>query len=284
MSGYVRLHRSLIGHPAFRNDAEAMAFAWLIARAAWKPVRVRYKGKGYALERGQLAISIRDMAEALDRNKNWISRVLQRMRDEDMIATTSGTAAMVVTIRNYDEHQCDKEERGTAKGTAVGTDAGQTRDTEQEREEVKKKESGAPRGTRLPEGFVFPEEWLVWAENKKRWSRADAVEESELFCLHWQTKAGQDARKTNWFLTWQKWITGPFCKRACGSAAVAALPPPVAAANYEDHARFFDRIGRHDDAEEYRRKAAKLRGATGPPGQPISEVMARIVGQQARVG
>jgi len=27
VSGYVRLYRDLIGHPAFRNEAEAMAFA-----------------------------------------------------------------------------------------------------------------------------------------------------------------------------------------------------------------------------------------------------------------
>ena len=45
MSGFVVLHRSLLGHPAFRNDAEAMAFAWMILRASWRPVRVRYKGK-----------------------------------------------------------------------------------------------------------------------------------------------------------------------------------------------------------------------------------------------
>ena len=32
MSGYVHIHRSLIGHPAFRNDAEAMAFALHRAR------------------------------------------------------------------------------------------------------------------------------------------------------------------------------------------------------------------------------------------------------------
>lgn len=59
MTGYVRLHRSLIGHPAFRNDAEAMAFAWMVARAAWKPSCVRYKGRAISLNRGQLAISVR---------------------------------------------------------------------------------------------------------------------------------------------------------------------------------------------------------------------------------
>lgn len=138
MSGYVRLHRSLIGHPAFRNDAEAMAFAWLVIRAAWKPVRVRYKGRGIQLSRGQLAISVRDFAAAHERNKNWVSRVLQRLRDEDMIETDAGTGVLVITIRKYNDYQAEATPLGTAAGTHQGTRAGQARDTEQVREEGKK--------------------------------------------------------------------------------------------------------------------------------------------------
>ncbi len=44
---------------------EAMAFAWMIANAQWKATRVRYKGHGISLQRGQLAISQRDMADPM---------------------------------------------------------------------------------------------------------------------------------------------------------------------------------------------------------------------------
>lgn len=171
MSGYVRIHRTLIGHPAFRNDAEAMAFAWMVAKAAWKPVRVRYKERGIYLERGQLAISVRDFANAHERNKNWVSRVLQRLRDEDMIETDAGTGVLVITICNYDEYQAEPSDVGTAAGTRRGTQAGQTRDTEQVREEGKEVSSepkgSSPRPWALPVG-VNLQVWTDLLTNRKR--------------------------------------------------------------------------------------------------------------------
>lgn len=139
MTGYVRLHRSLIGHVAFRNDAEAMAFAWMIARAAWKPTRVRYKGKAISLNRGQLAISVRDMAEAMDRDKAWVERLFTRLKRETMVETVTQAGVSVVTICNYVEYQSKSEEYETVCETPDETDARQRRDTEQEPEEDKNK-------------------------------------------------------------------------------------------------------------------------------------------------
>ncbi|WP_016745763.1 Rrf2 family transcriptional regulator [Rhizorhabdus wittichii] len=156
MSGYVRLHRTLLGHPAFRNDAEAMVFAWMIAKAAWKPARVRYKGYDLLLDRGDLTVSVRDLAEAMDRSKGWVERLLQRLREHGMIAqksgtrvgtrvgthggTSTGTPASIITICNYDEYQGDGEASGTPHETGGETAPGQRRDTEQRREELKKEE------------------------------------------------------------------------------------------------------------------------------------------------
>lgn len=140
MSGYARFHRSLIGHPAFRNDAEAMAFAYLVLRAAWKPVRVRYKGKAIELKRGQLAMSVRDLADAMDRDKGWVDRLLKRLKSETMCETHAETGVMVVTICNYDKYQHSNDERETVGETPGETRARQTQDTEQVREELKKEE------------------------------------------------------------------------------------------------------------------------------------------------
>jgi|GEM_PF-3263911 len=137
-AGYVRLYRSLIGHAAFRNDAEAMAFAWMIARAAWKPSRVRYKGHALTLNRGQVAISVRDFADAMDRDKGWVERLLRRLKTETMIETHTETGVMVVTICKYDEYQAEAEPRETPRETLRETHARQTQDTEQRREELKK--------------------------------------------------------------------------------------------------------------------------------------------------
>lgn len=140
MSGYARFHRSLIGHPAFRNDAEAMAFAWMVLRASWKPVRVRYKGRAFTLNRGQLAVSQRDMADALDRDKAWVERLWKRLRAEAMIAVAYEAGAAVISICNYDKYQHSNDEREAPDEASREADARQTQGTEQVREEGKKEE------------------------------------------------------------------------------------------------------------------------------------------------
>lgn len=62
------------------------------------------------------------------------------------------------------------------------------------------------RGTRLAPDFEPPEDWIEWAMKKRGWSRAAAIEESECFCRHWQSKPGRDACKLDWPKTWQNWV------------------------------------------------------------------------------
>lgn len=142
-AGYVRIYRRLLGHHAFRNDGEALAFAWMVIRASWQPARVRYKGQSVSLQRGQLAVSVRDLADALDRPKGWVERLLTRLKSGTMIETHSETGVNVITICNYDEFQADQEESKTPRKTARKTPAGQTQDTEQRREKGNKVEKGA---------------------------------------------------------------------------------------------------------------------------------------------
>lgn len=159
MSGYARFHRSLIGHPAFRNDAEAMAFAYMVLRAAWRPVRVRYKGKALSLDRGQLAMSVRDLAEAMDRDKGWVERLLKRLKSEAMCETRVETGVLVITICNYEKYQSSNDERETADKTPDETPARQTQDTEQGREEGKKETVVTRKRVARTDSFEIPE-WI----------------------------------------------------------------------------------------------------------------------------
>lgn len=134
MSGYVRLHRDLIGHAAFRNDAESMAFAWLILRASWRPTRVNYKGRSVDIDRGQVAVSVRDFAHAMDRDKGWIERLLRRLRSATMIETAGETGGLVITICNFDKYQLRPADDKTVGETPGETPARQTQDTEQGKE------------------------------------------------------------------------------------------------------------------------------------------------------
>jgi hypothetical protein len=171
MSGYVRIHRALLGHPSLRNDAECMAFAWMIIRAQWRDVSVRYKGRRFDLKRGQLAVSQRDMADALDRDKAWVERLWKRCRDEAMISVSYEAGSAVITICNYEQYQAETSGREAANddaGEAVSeADARQTQGTEQRREEGKKKVSSEDKSSSdtpalRPEHIV--EKWNEMAE------------------------------------------------------------------------------------------------------------------------
>jgi hypothetical protein len=159
MSGYVHAHRRALHHPAFRNQSEALSFVWLTMLASWRQTKVRYKGRIIVLERGQLAMSIRDMAVALDRQKGWVERFLTRLKTETMIETCSETGLLVITICNYDVYQPIQDSGRTLNGTEKRTVPGQEQDTEQGREKGKKEEKkkeppiGGTREIALPADF-----------------------------------------------------------------------------------------------------------------------------------
>jgi hypothetical protein len=180
MSGYVRIHRTLIGHPAFRNDAEAMAFAWLVARAAWKPARVRYKERAVSLDRGQLAVSVRDFANAMDRDKAWIERLLKRLKSETMIETVTEAGVTVITICNYAQYQSDPVLCETPSETPRKTRARQGRDTEQGSEKGKKEIEARKRAVSiLAPDWMPTEEWLAFVAMRQRMESKKGVIWSE---------------------------------------------------------------------------------------------------------
>lgn len=219
MSGYARLHRSLIGHPAFRNDAEAMAFAYLVLRASWRPTRVRYKGKALSLNRGQLAISVRDFAEAMDRDKGWIERLLKRLKSETMVETLTETGVLVITICNYEKYQAANDERETGGETPGETGARQTQDTEQRIEEGNKEEEEANASSRAKRAdggraMRLPDDWRpsrfaddtvareVIDHRGTDWARRVL----ESFRNHWRSANGPTARKRDWQAAWANWV------------------------------------------------------------------------------
>jgi len=98
------IHPEILGHYAFRDHGEVMAFVYLVLRAAWKPTRQWHKGREIVLERGQLAMSVRDLADAMKRSRGWSQRFLDRLEEAALISRTSerGAAPAIVTINECD--------------------------------------------------------------------------------------------------------------------------------------------------------------------------------------
>ena len=133
MSGTVNISRDIWQDTAFKAQpfTEREAFVWLIMEASYRPRQKRIGNVSVDLERGQLASSVRFMAEAWSWQKSTVDRFLKRLENRDMIGTDSGTGISVITICKYNEYQNATSDSGTdkfEKRDSSGTAAGQQRD------------------------------------------------------------------------------------------------------------------------------------------------------------
>lgn len=92
-----------------------------------------------------------------------------------------------------------QNERNTG---ASDSDANQEPRTKNQ--EPKEKPFPSPNGSRLPDDWTPPEEWLAWARTEK--PGINALQEADKFKDFWHGKAGKDGRKANWQATWRNWI------------------------------------------------------------------------------
>jgi hypothetical protein len=132
--GVFAVDRGVFVHDCFADEpfTEREAWVWLISEAAWKPRGRRIGNITVSLERGQLAASVRFIAEKWKWSKSAVDRFLERLKKRDMIETASGTGINIITICKYDEYQRVSLPDGTDAGTQSGTAAGQQRDKEED--------------------------------------------------------------------------------------------------------------------------------------------------------
>jgi len=216
MSGTVNISRDIWSDTAFKEQpfTEREAFMWMVMEASWKPREKRIGSVVVSLERGQLAASIRFMANAWNWQKSTVDRFLKRLENRDMIGTASGTGVNVITIRKYNEYQ--NAPRGS--GTPQKAKAGQQRDSSGTNENkgsipdaIHKVEANAStsrarkRASRLPDDWRLPREWGQWALGEG-WSEQAVRAEADKFRDYWIAASGQKATKRDWFATWRNWL------------------------------------------------------------------------------
>jgi len=138
--GYVKIFRSVYDCPAFRDAIEASCFVWMISRAAWRPVSVRYRGLRLELDRGELAISTRDLAATFGWSEVKSRRFLSRLQSDAMIDARTDAGVTIIRLSNYDAFQ------GSVEPDDAPTDALGSAEVTQHRRsaDAQNKESNAP--------------------------------------------------------------------------------------------------------------------------------------------
>lgn len=232
-SGTINIDRGLIHHPLVgaHNPKYFAAWVWLLCEAGWKDRRKMVNGTMIELQRGQVSHSLRFMAEALNWDKDGVSRFLNKLRNETMIATSSATGQNIITICNYNQYQSWKEYRATDSETdnetelrqecdrsATNYNTGSTPDESpdesvedapaKEKKVAKSKPKRRKRGTETP----CPEDWGPDEKGReyarKHWTKAgrpdlDIADQIERF-RNYHHK--HDKRMVSWSACWRTWV------------------------------------------------------------------------------
>lgn len=84
----------------------------------------------------------------------------------------------------------------------------------------------ATKGARLPDAWVLPRAWGVWAQTNPDltgdWTDDHVRVTAQKFRNYWTAKPGRDAVKLDWFGTWQNWCLNP--SSAPGTAQKSNAP------------------------------------------------------------
>jgi hypothetical protein len=129
--GSFRVRRDVFDLPVLSGQPfdRRAAWLWLISEAAWDNRIVEVAGRRINLMRGQLAHSLRFMADKLKWEHKRVGRFLEKLRNNGMVGVQSDNGVTVVTIIDYDQHQGERvgqqrDSNGTVSGTMNGTGNG----------------------------------------------------------------------------------------------------------------------------------------------------------------
>jgi hypothetical protein len=196
------------------------AWLWLISEASWKPRVKRIGAAVIELARGQLAHSIRFVAEAWRWPKSNVARFLAALKTEAMIGTETVHGLTVVTICNYDEYQRvslpDRDTNRDTERDKFGTAAGQQRDKLEDNKNIEDIEGtslrsvavlAAAKPKRAKARGQMPDDWHLDQQdfdhaNERGFLPAKIQEMSAAFANHHRAKGTLMA---DWHAAWRKW-------------------------------------------------------------------------------
>ena len=256
--GYVKLYRSLFRHEFFRPSrfSEREAFTWMIAEAAWK-LRQRRVGQFFVdLDRGELAASLRHLADVWGWEVGAVRGYLARSEKAGMLSTRSDKGITIVTVCNYDVYQGDENPDDTVddkvsaqgqQGPSTGPAHGQhkTEEIKQSRREEGKedltasgcsialpsdllggdgssrnpKASRAKPRTRVDPNFSLAEDDRLYARSRG-WSEQIIDQQLEKFRNFHASKGNLMA---SWPAAWRTWVGNGYDFRG-GKPGAPATP------------------------------------------------------------
>lgn len=121
--GWISLNRRILDHWLWGNKPFSPGQAWidLLLLANHKDEKTLFNGKNITVKRGSRITSIRILADRWGWSRAKVTRFLDVLQNEKMIAKKSDTKKTVITIANYGNYQDLQDTRKPQKSRTKAT-------------------------------------------------------------------------------------------------------------------------------------------------------------------
>ena len=103
--GWVSIYRQLFDNKDLKDNNHIVIFLYMIVHASHKPAIVTYRNKRITLKRGQLAITVKDLAKRFNLSIKNVRTILKNLEVANTLAHTLHRQLSVYTIVNYNKFQ-----------------------------------------------------------------------------------------------------------------------------------------------------------------------------------
>jgi hypothetical protein len=109
VSGYFKIHRSLLDHPYWYRGqfSKGQAMIDLVGHARWKDGWCDVAGRRIDLKRGQLCWSVKQLSERWGWSYNKVKRFLNELKADNFLDYQNVTVTTLISITNFDQYQAD---------------------------------------------------------------------------------------------------------------------------------------------------------------------------------
>lgn len=179
MSGWIKIYRTLSESPGYFSESFCRNMAWIdmILIANHKPGFIRKRGIRIDLKRGDIGISLEEMATRWSWSKGKVIRFLNELETDGQIVTQKNNVTSCISIVNYEKYQTGGNANDNSDSNTNGYADDNANGTQTERKQVRNK--NVKKGNNEKEEFGSPKLFFVdqlvfpWNTDnfKKSWDR-----------------------------------------------------------------------------------------------------------------
>lgn len=163
--GYIRLYRDIRSHWIWSDPDYLRAWVDLLMMVNHEDKQILFNKKLITVKRGSRITSIRKLAERWGWSRGRVSRFLDMLEQDSMIATRRTTQKTLINVINYSFYQSEKTKRGPRMRPPIEPQTGpQTGPRVEHKQYIKEdiigdiKEEEATPFSNFPDGFFDDED------------------------------------------------------------------------------------------------------------------------------